>query len=133
MVTRMCAILSIYNRIGLPTLMPLARPTLLVVVLFFGCGQVSAEPDTACPLPRPRSAKPPTADRHAPIEARADNVRAEKGGIIDLEGSAELYQGGTRISADRLHYDKSTDTAEVQGNARIEGSAGDSFYTGQAR
>ncbi|HKQ30708.1 MAG TPA: LPS-assembly protein LptD [Burkholderiales bacterium] len=114
-------------------LMPFARPTLLAVALVLCCPPALADPDTGCPLPRRNVEKTPRMDDRAPIEARASNVRMEKGGFVELEGSAELSQSGNRIAANRLRYDKSTGTAQAQGNAQFQDASGDSFYTEQFR
>jgi LPS-assembly protein len=114
--------------------MSLVRPTSLVVVLILFCPPVWPDQDLACPPPRPRNrVEAPPVDPNAPIEARADSVRAEGGTVIELEGSAEINRGGNRLTADRLRYDKSTDTAQAYGNAQFHDFTGNDFYTDQFR
>jgi LPS-assembly protein len=87
---------------------------------------------TACLPPKVRdAAKTQRTDQsNIPVEARADSVRAERGTYIDLEGAAEIIRGEDWVKADRLRYEKPTDTARAQGNAQFH-SMGDSFYSQQ--
>lgn len=112
--------------------MSLTRSALLWAAIVLCSPAAWAQPDAACLQPRLQSRgsiKVAPTDKDVPVEARADNVQTEKGGTTALEGSAELRRGDQRINADRLYYDRPTDTARAEGNVHLHDSMGNDFYT----
>jgi LPS-assembly protein len=110
--------------------MSLIRSAVLWAALILCIPTTWAESDAACPPPQPRTTKKiEPADKNTPIEARADSVRTERGGTTALEGSAEIRRGNEFISADRLYYERPTDTARAEGSVQFHDSMGDDFYT----
>ena len=64
-----------------------------------------------------------------PIELEADQIDAPNADIVILTGNAELKQGPQSLFADRLEYDKQTDSVTASGNVIVHTPNGDRFET----
>jgi LPS-assembly protein len=92
---------------------------------------VAAQPP-ACPVPAARVASRPEASERRedePVEVRAQRIRAEKDGVVELEGAAEISKGTDRVSAERMRYNTITELVTAEGPVRYSTSLGDSFST----
>ncbi len=49
----------------------------------------------------------------------ADSVRIEGEDSVTAEGNVEILYDGQRLLADRVHYDRTTDTIEIDGDVRL--------------
>jgi lipopolysaccharide assembly outer membrane protein LptD (OstA) len=122
--------------------MPPFRKSLLAATVSLCClpGWAGAAETRSCPMPLPRAevsslerAARQQAHTNAPVHLRADNVRAQKGGISELEGSVELIRGTDRVTADHLRYEQPTNTARADGHVQYRDGDGNMVYTEQFR
>ena len=78
-------------------------------------------------LPRVRATPPPEPPKEAPgadvappvVTLSADDVVSHIGGVTQASGKVEVKRLDTDLFADRLTYDRLSDTAHAQGNVRI--------------
>lgn len=93
----------------------------------------AAEPPCPPLPPSPASrhkpaVKPPKTDDQ-PTYVTADEIHSIKDGLSEFLGHVEWRRGEERIVADRIVYDKPTDTAEATGSVRFDSASGESFET----
>lgn len=86
------------------------------------------KPSSKTPSTKPPTEKAPSTEG-LPTYVTADEVRSIKDGLSEFLGNVELKRGEERISADRIVYDKPTDTAEASGSVRIDSATGDHYET----
>jgi LPS-assembly protein len=76
-------------------------------VTFLVCGTASAQQEPA------------------PATLIADRVETSPDGTLRAEGAVEIFFDGTRVQADALVYDQTTDTLTIEGPIRLTGDDGD--------
>jgi LPS-assembly protein len=112
----------------------LCRRSIVASALVLLCATAQAT-DDACPPPRTpqKPAVRLAPDPRAPVEVRAREVRAERGGVAELSGDVELRRAGDRIDAEHLRYDQASADASADGPVRYRNIFGDMFETEQLR
>ncbi|MDA8415652.1 MAG: LPS assembly protein LptD [Betaproteobacteria bacterium] len=68
------------------------------------------------PILEDNAANPATSVKAPTTFLRADKVKGQKDQFMDAEGHAEIRRQGMTLSADHIHYDQTTDTAEATGH-----------------
>jgi LPS-assembly protein len=117
--------------------MPLLRPAhvvlCLIIVVATGWYPVAqAVEDGACPERPLRRAEPkasPPATDIPPTDIRARELRSVLGGVSEFRGNVEMLQGGQRLTAEQLRYDKATGQADATGNVTLRDSAHSYYQT----
>jgi LPS-assembly protein len=117
--------------------MPLLRPAhavlCLIIAVATGWHPVSqAVEDGVCPERplRPPAAKPrPPAMENPPTDIRARELHMVSGGVSEFSGNVEMQQGGQRLTAEQLRYDKATGLADATGNVMFQDTSGANFQT----
>jgi LPS-assembly protein len=117
--------------------MPLLRPAHAVLCLIIAVATgwhpvAQAVEDGVCPerLLRPPAAKPrPPAMENPPTDIRARELHMVSGGVSEFSGNVEMQQGGQRLTAEQLRYDKATGQADATGNVMFQDISGANFQT----
>jgi LPS-assembly protein len=97
-------------------------------------GQAADTPGSCPEFQPPARALPgiprkPAIEPHAPLHVQADRAESRGKELIIFTGNVELRRGELHIDADELRYDKTKNSLDASGNARLRNDAGDVFLT----
>lgn len=112
-----------------------ATRSIQAVVGFALIVSLSAFAADDCPLDRAPTTHPPAPSPgpSQPTEVRADFARSEPDGTSEFTGKVQASQGTRRIAADRLRYQRDSDTAHASGDVTFIDSSGAKFHTPEIR
>jgi len=105
----------------------------LALVCAAGLAGVQADEGPSCPelkpatKPLPGTQRRPAIEPNAPIRVQSDRAEGRGEEAIVFTGNVELRRGELHVDADELRYDKTTNTLDASGNARLRNDAGDVF------
>lgn len=77
--------------------------------------------------PWPGLSRSTARDPNAPIHVQADRAELQGEALVIFTGNVELRRGALTIDADEVRYDKTQNTLDASGNARLRNDAGDLF------